>query len=141
DNYDRDEYFAGVRPCIIYTPVLKMNKTQIKDTDLFVPTDVYLDPDKLNFAVNRLHNCLTENKQCLVHCAAAQERSPLTVAWYLWKYGSGNPAKAPISWIDFDEAYDFVVAKHPQTLYRKEWLKKCLPKYTCLDEKKSHYEN
>lgn len=130
DKYDRDEYFAGVRPCIIYIPILKI-ETELRGEDKITKyiTDVYLDPDKLTFAVNRIYNCLLENKQCLVHCAAAQERSPLTVAWYLWKYGNGDPAMGPISWKDFDQVYEFVKKKHPPTLDRREWLKKVWPKY------------
>jgi hypothetical protein len=126
DRYDREEYFAAHRPSLIYAPVLR-HDTEKRDGNTYY-TDTWVDPEKTNFIIDTLKTCLAANKKCLVHCAAAQERSPLMVVYYLWKYGNPNP-ETKLCWLNLEEVYQFVIRKHPPTLYRLEWLKRCQQKF------------
>lgn len=116
DRYDREEYFAVHRPSLIYASILRYDKEERNGDTYYV--DTWIDPDKTNFVVDTLNQCLLDNKRCLLHCAAAQERSPLVVVYYLYKYHS--------DFNSIEEAYQFVKEKHSPTLDRREWLKKCL---------------
>ena len=74
--------------------------------------------DQLNFAAKQIDFYLRDHKQVLVHCWAGEERSPLTVAWYL------KLSKH----ISMDEAYAIVKEKHPQTFRRDDdWLQPYVP--------------
>ncbi len=53
------------------------------------------------------------DKRVLVHCVQAKERSPLAIAWYLWRFQYAR---------DLDAAYAIVIAKHPITQRRDAWV-------------------
>jgi hypothetical protein len=55
---------------------------------------------------------ISKEKRVLVHCSHGHERSPLQVVWYLHKYDG----------MSLDDAYDFVVKKHPTTARRIYWI-------------------
>lgn len=52
-------------------------------------------------------------RQVLVHCYAGIERSPLTIVYYLHKFGHAKT---------IPEAYAFVMAKRPIVQDRQSWL-------------------
>lgn len=60
----------------------------------------------------------------LVHCAVGIERSPLTVAWWLKKFG-GRP--------DLDAAYSDVIAKRPIVQRRDFWVEKLIEPHPDFD--------
>jgi len=70
--------------------------------------------DQLDHIAFFLETLLDKETECLVHCAAGIERSPLAVAYYL-KYSKG---------ISIEEAYQIVKQGRPQTQDRRVWLRK-----------------
>ncbi len=50
----------------------------------------------------------------LVHCAAGIERSPLTLAWWMVKYGG----------FTLDVSYAWIKKQHPLAEDRRHWLEK-----------------
>jgi hypothetical protein len=76
------------------------------------------DPHKLDLIAEIIRMRLHEGKRVLVHCVHGQERSPLTVVWYLAWSGEARSLEA---------AYDRVVRLHPRTERRDPWLRGAAP--------------
>src|SRR5437588_8938317 len=66
-------------------------------------------PTYLNLISKKIDEYLKANKKVLVHCVHGHERSPLAIAWYLVYSGHSK---------DLNEAYDFVISKHPTAVRR-----------------------
>ena len=103
---EKEDYMLCNRPIIIYAPVLKEVSNE------GYTADTYIDPDKTEYIVKGMYDALINNKKILVHCAAAEERSPLVIVWFCYKYLAQT----------VDQAYKLVKEKIPQTLDRREWL-------------------
>jgi len=74
---------------------------------------------QLTFAARVIDYYLRDDRRVLVHCWAGEERSPLTVAWYL--HLSQH--------ISMDEAYAIVLGKHLGAFRRDgDWLPPYKPK-------------
>ncbi len=69
--------------------------------------------DVLSAAMLTIHECLERGEKVLVHCHAGIERSPLTVASYLVKYGHAN---------NIADAYEILMSKRPEVQDRTHWL-------------------
>jgi hypothetical protein len=69
--------------------------------------------DRLDAIVSLADAMMREGKDVLVHCSGANERSPLTCAWILYR-----TRRAP-TW---DVAYGMVKRVHPQTQDRSHWI-------------------
>jgi hypothetical protein len=108
-GYEQDLY-SLLKPLIIYAPYLESehNKEGIS-------TDQWANPLKLQILNEMIHTLLTAKHSVLIHCAAAQERSPLVAIWYLHNFKNYS----------IDQAYDLVKQKHSPTQDRRNWLKKC----------------
>ena len=78
----------------------------------------HADPHKLNLIAETIWWRLQLGKRVLVHCIHAQERAPLTVAWYLAWSGA-----AP----SITRAYEIVAKLHPRTERRDKWLRTMEP--------------
>ena len=89
-----------------------------------IVTDVWMNPLMMDVAAFAINEAISKNHKILVHCAAAEERSPLTVVWYLYSYCH----------MTIDDAYKFVKEKHHNTLDRREWLKYCLKRESAFGE-------
>lgn len=68
----------------------------------------------LDIAADNIESALRSHGRVLVHCAGGIERSPLTVAWFLYRKRG----------MTFDTAYTLVTRKHPQTQRRDVWLER-----------------
>lgn len=75
--------------------------------------DEWVDPILLAIACNTLDFCVKEGYDVAVCCAMGQERSPLTIAWYMHT----------IRGIDLDEAFKFLKSKKGDIIDRRDWLK------------------
>ena len=83
------------------------------------PDGWHADPHKLNLIAETIWWRLQMGKRVLVHCIHAQERAPLTIAWYLaWSGASPSILRA----------YDTVAKLHPRTERRDKWLRTNEPK-------------
>lgn len=69
---------------------------------------------QLNAATDVIRDCRFVDRPLLVHCGAGMERSPLTIAWYLFRYGD--------RWPRLSAAYDFVKEQHSITVQHYDWL-------------------
>jgi hypothetical protein len=78
------------------------------------PDGWHADPHKLNLIAETIWWRLQIGKRVLVHCIHAQERAPLTIAWYLAWSGA-----AP----SILRAYETVAKLHPRTERRDKWLR------------------
>ena len=56
---------------------------------------------------------LLAGARVLVNCNAGMERSPLAVAWYLYRKRL----------MEFQAAYELVKSQRPQTVFHNEWVK------------------
>ena len=77
--------------------------------------DLVLDDEAINQveeAVERLKGLVLRGNNVLVHCHAGIDRAPFVVAYFLYKIG-----------YSFQEAYDMVKEKRPQTIQHWEWFK------------------
>jgi hypothetical protein len=83
------------------------------------PDGWHADPHKLNLIAETIWWRLQIGKKVLVHCIHAQERAPLTIAWYLAWSGA-----AP----SIHSAYETVARRHPRTERRDKWLRSTGPK-------------
>jgi hypothetical protein len=83
------------------------------------PDGWHADPHKLNLIAETIWWRLQIGKRVLVHCIHAQERAPLTIAWYLAWSGT-----AP----SILRAYETVAKLHPRTERRDKWLRTTGPK-------------
>jgi hypothetical protein len=71
-------------------------------------------PHKLDLIAETIWWKLQIGKKVLVHCIQAQERAPLTIAWYLTWSGE-KPSLAA--------AYEAVAKLHPRTEQRPKWVR------------------
>jgi len=67
--------------------------------------------DAIAFLIKRV---LESDKKILVHCGAGMERSPLVVAWYLWKYAEGFKT--------LDDAYRYIKSKRQCIIHCGHWV-------------------
>jgi hypothetical protein len=88
------------------------------------PGGWHADGHKLDLIAEMIWWRLQEGKKVLVHCIHAQERSPLTIAWYLAWCGEA-PTLA--------RAYEIVTKRHPRTERRDKWLRDAVPR-RCVPE-------
>lgn len=82
------------------------------------PDGWHADPHKLDLIAETIWWKLQIGKKVLVHCIHAQERSPLTAAWYLAWSGA-----APSILV----AYETVTKLHARTERRDKWLRGASP--------------
>jgi hypothetical protein len=83
------------------------------------PDGWHADPHKLNLIAETIWWRLQIGKKVLVHCIHAQERAPLTIAWYLaWSGASPSILRA----------YETVAKRHPRTERRDKWLRGAGPR-------------
>ena len=76
-------------------------------------------PHKLDLIAETTWWKLQIGKKVLVHCIHAQERAPLTAAWYLAWSGAAT---------SIIRAYETVAKLHPRTERRDKWLRGASPK-------------
>lgn len=77
------------------------------------------DGHKLDLIAETIWWKLFHGKKVLVHCVHGQERSPLTVVWYLaWSGAAPSIARA----------YETVARLHPRTERRDPWLRGAVPR-------------
>jgi len=75
-------------------------------------------PHKLDLIAETIWWKLQIGKKVLVHCIQAQERAPLTIAWFLtW---SGLAPSLAV-------AYETVAKRHPRTEQRPKWVRGAAP--------------
>jgi protein-tyrosine phosphatase len=79
----------------------------------------HADPYKLDLLAEVIRWRLAEGKRVLVHCVHGQERSPLTVVWYLAACGEAA---------SIEHAYERVKRLHPRTERRDHWLRGATPR-------------
>jgi len=82
--------------------------------------DLVLDDEaieQVETAVERLKGLVLRGNNVLVHCHAGIDRAPFVVAYFLYKIG-----------YNFQEAYDLVKEKRPQTIQHWEWASQFLTK-------------
>lgn len=75
-------------------------------------------PHKLDLIAETIWWKLQIGKKVLVHCIHAQERAPLTIAWYLAWSGVASSLAA---------AYETVAKLHPRTEQRPKWVRGSSP--------------
>ena len=75
--------------------------------------DLCVNIDILNELASLIDNELADGKKVLVHCVGGVHRSPLVVAWFLYRLGH-----VP----DIDAAYDLIISKRPEVERRAFWL-------------------
>lgn len=110
EDNERFPYLCLNKPVIFYCPILR-SVGKFDDEG----HHEWACKDRLDIIVDFVERqILVLGKKVLIHCAAAQERSPLVVAWILYKLGGYKT---------FDEAYDYVKSIHPITLDRSTWLR------------------
>ena len=78
------------------------------------PGEVRIRWKDLDIAAENIESALRTHGRVLVHCAGGIERSPLTVAWFLYR-------KRGMTW---EEAYSLVTTKRPQAQRRDAWLER-----------------
>jgi len=78
------------------------------------PDGWHADPHKLDLIAETIWMKLQLGKKVLVHCIHAQERAPLTAAWYLAWSGA-----AP----SILHAYEMITKLHARTERRDKWLR------------------
>lgn len=78
------------------------------------PDGWHADPHKLDLIAETIWWRLQAGKKVLVHCIQAQERAPLTAAWYL-AWSGAEPSIL--------RAYEVVAKLHPRTERRDKWLR------------------
>ena len=83
------------------------------------PDGWHADPHKLDLIAETIWWELQRGKKVLVHCIHAQERAPLTGAWYLAWSGAAPSIGA---------AYERVAKLHARTERRDKWLRGASPK-------------
>ena len=83
------------------------------------PDGWHADPYKLDLIAETIWWKLQIGKKVLVHCIHAQERAPLTGAWYLAWCGAAPSIVA---------AYEMVAKLHPRTERRDKWVRGVSPK-------------
>lgn len=71
------------------------------------------DTAKLDEAAAAIDRMLARGDAVFVHCGAGTKRSPLAVAWYLYKYKG----------MTIEDAYTFIQSKRPIVLRMTDWLK------------------
>jgi len=72
-----------------------------------------VDVDVVNAISFLIKKMLDVDKRILVHCGAGMERSPLAVAWYLWKHEDFK---------SLDDAYRFIKSKRQLIMHCGHWV-------------------
>lgn len=114
DKFERQDYLAAKRPQIIYTSCFR-TLIKVDEYGNEVVRDVWVDQNAMDVAAANIDWCVRNARKVLVHCAGAEERSPLTIMWYLNQYKN----------IPIHVALNFVKKKHSPTKDRLAWLRKC----------------
>jgi len=83
------------------------------------PDGWHADPHKLDLIAETIWWRLQIGKKVLIHCIHAQERAPLTAAWYLAWSGTAPSIVA---------AYETVAKLHTRTERRDKWLRGASPR-------------
>lgn len=116
DAFDSLHFPGGAVLCVLETHTSHCNQREIRIPIIteYAPTkpEIRASHTQLDKAAKEIHRWLQGGFPILVHCAAGIERSPLTVAWYLWKYRG-------LSW---EDAYTLVQHKRSQTQRRDIWI-------------------
>ncbi|HSX23347.1 MAG TPA: hypothetical protein VLE97_11290 [Gaiellaceae bacterium] len=92
-----------------YEPVGSLDMPFMSDA----PGGWHADPHKLDLIAEVIWWKIQAGKKVLVHCIHAQERAPLTAAWYLAWSGP-----MPLA-----QAYATIQSLHPRTERRDKWLR------------------
>jgi protein-tyrosine phosphatase len=72
-------------------------------------------PQQLDLVAEITDKYRKKNIPVTIHCAAGEERSPLAVIWYLYKFGHAK---------SLEQAFEIVKAKKPDIINRLEWIPK-----------------
>lgn len=115
---EREDYLA-IDSYLLIVPTFRSVPQLDSDGCITSYRDSWVEQEPMDFAAAHMDYCVRNKKKVLVHCAASMERSPLAVMWYLNQYQD----------FTMDNALKYVKAKHPITLDRREWLKRCCPKF------------
>jgi len=76
------------------------------------------EKNKLDFLTNWINYWIkSENGRLVVHCRYGMDRSPLVVAWYLFRFRN----------MTLDEAYQKIRNVHPKINDRRDWVVKMIP--------------
>ena len=75
--------------------------------------EVVADPAKLDRVAAEVQRLRDEGRVVYLHCGQGMERSPMTIAWVLWRAGEAK---------SFDAAYDEVQRVHRDTQRRDSWI-------------------
>lgn len=87
--------------------------------DLWIPVlraegdEVMADPAELDRVAAEVLRRRDEGRVVFLHCGQGMERSPMTIAWVLWRAGEAK---------SFDAAYDEVQRLHRITQRRDTWI-------------------
>jgi hypothetical protein len=82
------------------------------------PDGWHADPHKLDLIAETIWWNIQAGKKVLVHCIHAQERAPLTAAWYL-AWSGAMPSIV--------QAYETIQKLHPRTERRDKWIREATP--------------
>jgi len=82
---------------------------------IFPDDDVHshiLSVKNLDKVADLIETSLKSGRIVVLHCGAAMERSPMAIAWFLYRKRN----------MTFKDAYDLVKSKHPYTRDIADWL-------------------
>lgn len=76
------------------------------------------EKNKLDFLTNWINRWIkSESGRLVIHCRYGMDRSPLVVAWYLYRFRD----------MTLDEAYQKIRNVHPKANDRRDWVVKMIP--------------
>lgn len=128
-KYERDDYSCNKTSTIIHIPTLRSSMKPDGHGNM-IYDEVWVDPLAMNTIAAILDRNYTEKVKTLVHCAAAEERSPLAIIWWLYTF---YPVMTFNEYSLLD-CLNFVKVQHPQTLNRLSWLSKLVPYQSAFGE-------
>ena len=82
-------------------------------TEWYDSHDLRVDTKVLDYIADNIERYIERDHSVLVHCVAGIHRSPLVVAWFLWRRCYFDT---------LDEAYDYIKSIRPEVERREYWL-------------------
>lgn len=107
-NQESARNFLGEIICVLEPPYCRADELAHHVPLLFRGK---IPRTKLDLVAGKINGFLRKDR-VLVHCAQGVERSPLAVVWFLHSRRG----------MQLDDAYAYVMAKHPPTQNRLSWI-------------------
>jgi hypothetical protein len=104
--------FEGEILCVLEEPHCPKNP---RSTHIHILQDGQAKRELLMQAARHINKVLWSGKDLLVHCGAGMERSPLTIAWWMFTTGIAS---------SMAQAYDILQAARPIVANRENWIEK-----------------